>query len=89
MFGIRVSYAINPRWSVHYLSEVLFVETGDTDGSIQNYELDIRYQLNNRLILGAGIARFSVDVTTDDSDWNGRIADTHPALVVSGGYFFN
>lgn len=89
MFGVRVSYAINPRWSVHYLSEVLFVESGDTDGSIQNYELDIRYKLNNRFILGAGIARFSVDVTTEDSDWNGRIADTHPALVVSGGYFFN
>lgn len=88
MFGIRVSYAINPRWSVHYLSEVLFVEAGDTDGSIQNYELDFRYKLNNKFILGAGLARFSVDVTTEDSDWNGRIADTHPALVVSGSYFF-
>jgi len=88
MFGIRVSYAISPRWSVHYLSEVLFVESGDTDGSIQNYELDVRYKLNNGFILGVGVARFSVDVTTEDNDWNGRIADTHPALVVSGGYFF-
>lgn len=89
MFGVRVSYAINPRWSVHYLSEVLFIEAGDTDGSIQNYELDFRYKLNNKFIVGAGLARFSVDVTTEDSDWNGRIADTHPALVVTGSYFFN
>lgn len=89
MFGIRVSYAINPRWSIHYLSEVLFVEAGDAEGSFQNYELDIRYKLNNNFMLGAGLTRFSIDVTMKDSDWDGRIADTHNGIALSGHYFFN
>ncbi len=89
MFGIRVSYAINPRWSIHYLFEVLFVEAGDAEGSFQNYELDIRYKLNENFMLGAGLTRFSIDVTTKDSDWDGRIADIHHGIVVSGHFFFN
>ena len=89
MFGIRVSYAIDPRWSIHYLSELLFVEAGDTEGSFQNYELDIRYKLNENFMLGAGLTRFSIDVTTKDSDWDGRIADTHHGIVVSGIYFID
>lgn len=89
MFGIRVSYAINPRWSIHYLSEVLFVEAGDAEGSFQNYELDIRYKLNENFMLGAGLTRFSIDVTTKDNDWNGRIADTHYGIAVSGHYLIN
>jgi len=87
MFGIRVSYAINPRWSLHYLSEVLFVDAADAEGSFQNYEVDIRYKLNENFMLGAGLTRFGIDVTTKDTDWDGRIADTHYGIAVSGHYF--
>lgn len=89
MFGVRMSYAFNSRWSIHYFSEVLFVETGDTRGSIQSYEVDLRYKLKKSFILGVGLIRFGVDITTDDREWNGRIADTHQGLLVSGSYFFN
>ena len=89
MFGIRVSYAINPRWSIHYLSEVLFVDAADAEGSFQNYEVHIRYKLNENFMLGAGLTRFGIDVTTKDNDWDGRIADTHHGIAVSGHYFIN
>ena len=87
MFGARVGYAFDARWSIHLLTEVLFIEIGDAEGSIQNYELDLQYRLNDSLILGMGLARFSIDVTSEEDDWNGRIADTHPGFVLFGSYY--
>lgn len=88
MFGIRMSYAITPRWSLHYLTEVLFLETDDAEGSFQNYELDLRYRWNHNFVLGAGLARFSIDITSEHSDWNGKIADTHQGYLFFAGYSF-
>ncbi len=87
MFGVRMSYAINRHWSLHYLSEVLFVDTSDAKGSFTNYELDIRYRFNERFMLGAGLTRFSFDITSEDPDWRGRIADTHQGILISTGYY--
>lgn len=88
MYGLRVAYAINPKWSLHYLAEVLFVEARDADGSFTNFELNLEYQLDRNIVLGIGLTRFSMDITSDDADWNGRIADTHQGLLVFGGYYF-
>ncbi len=88
MFGIRVAYAIDRRWSLHYMNEVLFVEAGDSDGSFQNFEVSLRYQLDSHLMLGTGLSRFSMDLTSDDRDWNGRIADTHQGFLLFGSYYF-
>ncbi len=88
MLGFRMGYAFNRKWSMHYLTEVLFYETHDVDGSIQNYELDFRYRWNKSLMLGAGVARFSIDVTSEDDDWDGRIADTHQGYLLFAGYYF-
>lgn len=89
MFGFRASYAINSRWSLHYLSEVLFIDTSDAEGSFQTYELDFRYRFNERFMIGAGVVRSSIDVTAEDTDWNGRIADTHRGFLVSGGFYLD
>ncbi len=87
MFGIRVAYAINSNWSLHYLSEVLFIETSEAEGSFQTYEVDIRYRLNKRFMLGAGVLRSSIDVTAEDTEWNGRIADTYEGYLLSGIFY--
>lgn len=87
MFGVRMSYAINQHWSLHYLSEVLFVDTSDAEGSFINYELDLRYRFNKRFMLGAGLTRFSFDITSEDREWRGRIADTHRGILISVGYY--
>ncbi len=89
MFGFRVSYRIDPRWSLHYLSEVLFIESGDAEGSFQNLEINLRYRFDKRIMLGAGWNRSSIDVTTEDPDWRGRIADTYQAFVFSGSYYLD
>ncbi len=89
MFGIRVAYAVTSNWSLHYLSEVLFIETDEAEGSFQTYELDIRYRLNERFMLGAGVLRSSIDVTAEDPDWNGRIADTYEGYLLSGIFYLD
>ena len=87
MFGLRVAYAFDSDWSLHYLSEVLFIETDDAEGSFQTYELDIRYRFSKHFMVGAGVLRSSLDVTTEDSDWDGRIADTYEGYLLSGIFY--
>ena len=89
MFGLRVAYRINPKWSMHYLSEVLFVETGDAEGSFQNYEIDLRYRFDRSIVLGAGLTRFSIDLDSEDDEWRGRIADTHQGFLLFGAYYLD
>jgi len=89
MFGLRMAYAIDEHWSIHYLAETFFIEIGDEfEGAFLSYELDVRYRFDNNFVLGAGITRFSIDLNADDSDWNGRIADNHRGLLVFGSYNF-
>lgn len=88
MFGLRMSYLINPRWSLHYVSEAFYIEIEDAlKGSFTTTEVDIQYHFNDSFVLGAGITRFSTDLTADDSDWKGRIADSHRGLLVYGSYY--
>lgn len=89
MFGLRVSFAINQRWSLHYLSESFYIDFDDSlTGSFTNTELDVHYRLHDNFLIGAGSTRFSTDFSADDSDWRGRIADTHRGLLVFGSYYF-
>lgn len=88
MFGLRMSYLINSRWSLHYISEAFYIEIEDAlKGSFTNSEVDIQYHFNPNFVLGAGISRFSTDLTADDTDWKGRIADSHRGLLVYGSYY--
>ena len=89
MFGFRASYAINSRWSWHYLSEALFIDTSDAEGSFQTYGLDFRYRFNERFMIGAGVVRSSIDLTAEDTGWNGRITDTHLGFLVSGSLYLD
>ncbi len=87
MFGLRVAYAINPRWSLHYLSEAFYIELGDEfKGSFQNNELTVQYRFPKHFIVGAGITRFSTDLDADDDDWEGKLADNLRGLLVFGSY---
>lgn len=88
MFGLRMSYALSPRWSIHYLSEVFFINIGDElEGSFQNFELSLEYRLQNHFALGAGITRFSTDLETRDSEWNGRLTDSHSGVLIFANYY--
>ncbi len=89
MFGLRISYAISPRWSLHYLAEAFYIELGDElSGAFTTNELNIQYRFGEGFVLGAGLSRFSTDLEADDSEWRGRIADSHNGVLVYGGYAF-
>ncbi|MGD8349368.1 MAG: hypothetical protein PVI79_09030 [Gammaproteobacteria bacterium] len=88
MFGGRVSYAITPRWSLHYLNEAFYIAIEDTyEGSFTTSEIDIEYRFNKLFTLGAGITRFSTDLDADDPDWKGSISDTHVGLMLYAAFY--
>lgn len=83
MFGLRVGYAINDNWSLHYLSETFFIEIDDAiQGALLNYELNAQYRFLDHFVVGGGITRLSTDLKARDSDWNGSINDSHRGILV-------
>ncbi len=87
MFGLRVSYALTPKWSIHYLSETFFVDfENELTGAFLNYELDLRYRAGENILFGVGTARLSIDLKSDAEDWRGRIADSHRGILFYVGY---
>ena len=88
MFGLRIGYAITPKWSIHYLSETFFIEIEDTlKGSLLNSEVTLRYRIFDHFILGAGLADFSVDLEANDSDWDGRIEESSRGYSLFLSYY--
>lgn len=87
MFGLRMAYAITPKWSIHYLSETFFIEIGDElEGVFQNFELDLQYKAHKNFMLGMGVTRLSIDLEANDEEWRGRIADSHQGILLYLGY---
>ena len=88
MFGFRLSYAMTPKWSLHYLAEAFYINVDDTyEGSFTTSEVDIEYRFNNYFTLGAGISRFSTDLEADDSDWKGSIVDSHRGILAYATFY--
>jgi hypothetical protein len=89
MFGLRMGYAINKNWSVNYISESFFIEIeNEFKGTFLNYELDIEYKFDNKLAIGAGLVRSSLDLEVEDSDWNGSIVDSYRGMLLYAAYYF-
>ena len=87
MFGLHLSYLISPNWALHYTSESFYIEIDNAlKGAIVNNELDIEYRLSRSFRLGAGLTRFSTDLAADDSDWKGRIVDSHRGVLLYASY---
>jgi len=87
--GLRMAYAITPRWNVHYVSEAFFINYEDVfRGAIINFELNTEYRLFKNFALGAGIARIGVDAEVDDDDWRGTVTDSYNGFNVYGALYF-
>ena len=88
MFGLFLSYALTPKWSLHYTTEAFYIKVDDVyDGSFTASEIDIEYRFNRYFSLGAGISRFSTDLSADDSDWKGGITDTHRGMLAYASFY--
>lgn len=90
MFGFRMSYMMTPKWSLHYVTEAFYIRIDDAlAGSFTTTELDIQYHFNPKFALGAGLSRHSTNLKADDSDWKGRIADSHRGLLVYASLYLD
>jgi hypothetical protein len=89
MFGLRMGYAITPKWSVRYVSEAFFIEIDDAlKGALLNYELSTEYKLFKHFALGVGLARQALDVDVNDDNWRGSISDGYRGYNVFGTLYF-
>jgi hypothetical protein len=88
-FGLRMGYAITPKWSVTYLSEAFFIEIDDAlKGSLLTYELSTEYKLFKHFALGLGLARIGLDVDVNDDNWRGSVSDGYRGYNVFGTLYF-
>ena len=89
LFGLRMGYAITPKWYVNYVAETFFIEIEDAfKGSLFSYELNTEYRLFKHFSLGAGFARIGVDADIDDDGWKGRITDSYRGFTAFGKFYF-
>ena len=89
MFGLRMGYAITPKWSVNYVAEAFFIEFEDKfKGALINYELNTEYKLFKHFAIGAGLARMGTNVEVNDDDWKGQVSDSYRGYTLFGTFYF-
>ena len=89
MFGLRMGYAITPKWYVHYVAESFFIDLEDKfRGAVLNYELNTEYRLFKHFAIGAGVARLGTAADVDDDDWRGTVSDTYRGYTLFGTFYF-
>ena len=89
MFGLRMGYAITPKWSVQYVAESFFIDIDDTfRGALINYELNTEYRLFKHFAIGAGLARIGSNLEINDDDWTGRVSDSYRGYTIFGTFYF-
>jgi hypothetical protein len=89
MFGLRMGYAITPKWSVHLVVETFLVDFDNTvKGTLLNNELNTEYRLFKNFALGAGVARISKHADISDDNWNGSVSDSYRGFTVFGTFYF-
>jgi len=89
MFGLRMGYAITPKWSVHYVAESFFIEFEDKlRGALINYELNTEYKLFKNFAIGAGLARIGSSLNVNDDEWKGSVSDSYRGYTMFGTLYF-
>lgn len=89
MFGLRMGYAITPKWSVNYVAESFFIDLEDKlRGALINYELNTEYKLFKHFAIGAGLARIGSSLEVNDDDWKGSVSDSYRGYTIFGTFYF-
>ena len=89
MFGLRMGYAITPKWSVNYVSEAFFIEIEDAiKGALVSYELNTEYKLFKHFAIGAGLARLGTNVDVQDDNFKGSVSDSYRGYTLFGTFYF-
>ena len=89
LIGLRMVYAITPKWYVRYVSEAFFIDFDDSfRGALLNYELSTEYRIFNNFALGVGLARISLDADINADDWQGKTTDSYRGYTAFGSFYF-
>ena len=89
VLGLRMGYAITPKWSTQFLVEAFAIDYEDTfSGSLTNFELNTEYRLFKNFALGVGIASLGIDVEVISDDWRGSVSDRYAGYNVFGTLYF-
>jgi len=89
MFGLRMGYAITPKWSVNYTAESFFIDFEDKlRGSLINYEISTEYKLFKNFAIGAGLARIGSSVEVNDDNYRGSVSDNYRGYTIFGTFYF-
>ena len=89
VFGLRMGYAITPKWSMHYVAESFFIDIEDSfKGALFNYELNTEYKLLKHLAIGAGVARIGLSADIDKGDWDGSVSDSYTGYTLFATFYY-
>lgn len=89
LIGLRMVYAITPKWFVRYVSEAFFIEFDDSfRGALLNYELSTEYRIFRNFALGVGFARIGLDADVNADDWQGKLTDSYRGVTAFGSFYF-
>ena len=89
MLGLRMGYAITPKWSVNYVAESFFIDIEDKlSGALINYELNTEYKLFKHFAIGAGLARIGSSLEVNADDWKGSVSDSYRGYTIFGTFYF-
>ena len=89
MFGLRMGYAITPKWSVNYVSEAFFIDFENTvKGALVSYEINTEYKLFKNFAIGAGLARLGANFELDANDWKGKVSDSYRGITLFSAFYF-
>jgi len=89
VFGLRMGYAITPKWYVHYVAESFIIEVDNSfKGALFNYNLSTEYKLFKHLALGAGFARIGMQADVDKDNWTGGVSDSYSGFTLFGTLYF-
>lgn len=92
LLGLGFDYYITRRWHLNMLGEVFYlaVSAGDLnfEGSVLNTRIGTEYWLWDRVGIGAALNWFSLNVSVDDSQWNGDLEYDYwgPQVYVTARY---
>ena len=89
VFGLRMGYAITPKWYVHYVAESFIIQVDNSfKGALFNYNLSTEYKLFEHLALGAGFARIGMQADIDKDNWSGGMSDSYSGFTLFGTLYF-
>ena len=90
VFGLRIGYAITPKWSVHYLVETFFLNIDDkVKATVLNFEVNTEYRIWRHFAVGAGLARLGTELDVNAPNFSGNVTDAYNGFTLFGTFISN